>query len=57
MITVDTFLQNGVISPEESVRLTEYISSLDNGVDNIVPDALFNIIERINLFMAKGTLQ
>ena len=57
MITIDTCLQNGVISLDESDKLAEYIASIDNGIDNVVPDALFNIIERVNLFMSKGTLQ
>lgn len=57
MIMIDTCLQNCVISLDESDKLAEYIASIDNNVDNVVPDALFNIIERVNLFMAKGTLQ
>ena len=57
MITIDTCLQNGVINLDESDKLAEYIASIDNNMDNVVPDALFNIIERVNLFMAKGTLQ
>ena len=57
MITIDTCLQNCVINLDESDKLAEYIASIDNNMDNVVPDALFNIIERVNLFMAKGTLQ
>ena len=52
-------LEAGVIDQQEADAFTAWLGTIDQSVDNRVPESLFDIVEKMYLYLdpAEGSLQ
>lgn len=56
---IQTCLDAGIITREEIDKFNAWFDSLDHSIDNVVPDELFDMVERMTLYLGEteGTMQ